>query len=92
MAFYFAHGKIVKFVKWTALSLYIASTVLFTIRILGNGYMAVRARTALIELGSDYLISNSAMGSGIGISFFVIVGLGTIATLYYCINSEKLAE
>lgn len=89
MAFYFAHGKIESFVKWTAISLYVGSTVLFFIRMAGNGLSAIQARADLELIGSEYVIYGSSGGSVIALLFIALVIIGTLATLYFCVFSDK---
>jgi hypothetical protein len=92
MAFFFAHGKLVSYVKWTAISLYVACSVLFFIRMISHGIMIVRIRTSLEEIDSEFLTYGANAGSNIGLLFMSIVVLGTAATLYYCIFSERIME
>ena len=92
MAFYFAHGKIIGYVKWTAISLYVSSTVLFFIRMSGNGLGVIQIRASLEEIGSELAIYGGATGGIIGLLFISIVILGTLATLYFCIFSEKFLD
>ena len=91
MAFFFAGNTIVGYVKWTVVSLYLSSTILFSYRLFTSGGVAVRTRRAIEELDSEFISTTSEMSqSFIGPSFMVIIGLGTIATVYFCIFSKKI--
>ena len=90
MAFFFAHGKIVSYVKWTVVSLYVASTVLFFIRLIGNGQMVVEVRSSLEEIDSKFIIYGANAGLSIGILFMSIMVIGTVATIYFCLFSDRI--
>lgn len=93
MAFFFAGDRIVGYIRWAIVLLYVASTILFVFRILDAGQLATRARSALEELGSDFLIIGSDSSAiVIGGSFMLIILLGTIATIYFCIFSKKIMQ
>ena len=91
MAFFFAGDKIVGYMKWAIVLLFVASTILFTYRIQASGRLATRAREALEEIGSEFLtISSDTSVFFIGGSFMTIILLGTIATVYFCLYSRKI--
>jgi hypothetical protein len=93
LAFFFAGERIVSYIKWAVVLLYVASTVLFTYRIQASGRVATRAREALEQLSSDFLIISSEMSAiMIGGSFMTIILVGTIATVYFCINSKTVMK
>lgn len=91
MAFFFAGEKIIGYIKWTVVLLYLASTVLFIYRIQASGRVATLARVALEEMNSGYLtISSGASAIVIGGSFISIILLGAAGTIYFCLNSKKI--
>lgn len=93
MAFFFAGKKIVGYIKWAVVLLFVASTMLFTYRIQASGRVATRAREALEEVGSDFLtIGSDASAIIIAGSFMAIILLGTVATVYFCLFSKKFME
>lgn len=93
MAFFFAGDRIIGYIRWSVVLLYVTSTVLFVFRILDAGRMATRARVALEEFGSDFLIiSSDSSAIFIGGSFMLIILMGTIATVYFCIFSRKIMQ
>ena len=91
MAFFFAGDKIIGYIKWAVVLLYIASTILFGYRIQASGRVATRVRAALEDMGSNFFtISSDISAIIIGGSFFTIILLGTIATVYFCLFSKKI--
>ena len=93
LAFFFAGDRIVGFIRWTLVLLYLASTTLFVFRIFDAGRTATRAREALRDLGSDYLsIGPETSALAIGGSIMSIIIVGTIATIYFCVRSSKIMK
>jgi phosphatidylserine synthase len=91
MAFYFAAGKIRGFIKWTVLILYALSSMLFVFRIQATGRMATNIRGSLEAMNSEYLtVGAVAAARFIGTPLMLITFLGTQATAYFCIRSEKI--
>ena len=90
MAFYFTAGKMAGLVKWTVISLYITSTTLFTARMAESGFLASNIRSSLNALGSELQIYNVGSFFSIGLAFVFIIFLGTVATVYYCLFSERI--
>lgn len=91
MAFFFAGDKIIGFIKWTVIFLYITSTALFVYRIQASGRVATRARVELEKLGSEFLTIGSDLSAiAVGGSFMIIILAGTIATVYFGLFSKKI--
>jgi hypothetical protein len=91
MAFFFAGERIVGYIKWAVISLFVASTILFSYRIQASGRVATRARESLEEMGSNFLtISSDFSAIVIGGSFMAIILIGTIGTVYFCLFSKKI--
>ncbi|MFT4873326.1 hypothetical protein [Congregibacter sp.] len=91
MAFYFAAGKIRGLIKWTVLLLYLSSTLMFLFRVQAAGRMATRIRADLETMNSEYLtVGAEASAIFIGAPLMLIACLGTLATAYFCFNSEKI--
>lgn len=90
MAFFFAGDKIVGFVRWTLLFLYLTATVFFSIRISLDLVRITESLRLLRELGSSYEATFFSLGV---FSLLVLITLilgGTAATVYFSINSEKM--
>ena len=90
LAFYFTAGKMTGLVKWIMISLYIASTTLFAARLLESGFLAANVRSSLRALGSELQIYNAGSFLPIGVAFIFIIVLGTLATVYFCLFSERI--
>ncbi len=91
MAFFFAGERIVGYIKWVIVLLFLSSTMVFLYRMQASGREATKARRALEELDSDFLIINADTSAiVIGGGFMTIILIGTIATVYYCLNSRKI--
>ncbi len=93
MAFFFAGDKILGYIKWVVVMLFVSSTILFVYRIQASGRVATRVREALEEMGSNYLTIDANISAlVIGGSFMIIILLGSIATVYFCLNSKRIAS
>jgi hypothetical protein len=93
MAFFFAGDRIVGYIRWVVVLLYVTSTTLFVYRIRASGVMATRVRVVLEDMGSDFLtVGSDTSAIVIGGSFMTIILVGTIATVYFCIFSKKIMQ
>ena len=90
MAFFFAGDKIVGFVRWTLLFLYLTATIFFSIRISLDLVRIGESIKLLGEIGSSYQATFFSLGV---FSLLVLITLilgGTAATVYFSLNSEKM--
>ena len=90
MAFFFAGDKIVGFVRWTLMFLYLTATVFFSIRISLDLVRIVESLRLLGEIGSSYEATFFGLGVFSGLVLGTLILGGTAATVYFGVNSEKI--
>ena len=89
LAFFFAGEKIVGYVKWTLIALYTASTVLFSLRLFIAGAQSQHFVQLLQDMNSDALLTPN-INTFIGFLYAFIICTGTIATIYFGLNSKRI--
>ena len=90
MAFFFAGDKIVGFVRWTLLFLYLTATIFFSIRISLDLVRITVSLRLLGEIGSSYEATFLGLGVFSGLVLGTLILGGTTATVYFGLNSEKI--
>ena len=90
LAFFFTGNKIVGFVKWTLLALYVSASMLFSLRLFLAGAQIQRSLLYLDETDSEILILNPGINTLAGVMYASILLFGTIATVYFGLNSKEL--
>ena len=92
LSFFFAGDRIVGFIKWSVVALYTASSILFSIRLFVAGVQSQIYVQMLEDVGSNTVVLSSGINSFIGLLYLIILLIGTITTIYFGLNSRKIAS
>ena len=89
VAAYLASRSIPKALQFTALTIYVAASVLFTVRLFTLGLTVTSLQNQLASLGSQTRVVSTGTNGLIGVLYFGIIVGGTLATIAFVVSRGR---